>query len=159
PVRLSSSWWCYPHLRMMPSLRNLRPIRLSCRDEPFQSDQFIYELKVDGFRALLHIEGNQGLLVSRNGNEFHSFAELACAIAAQLVENAVPTDVEFAYRPHPAGPPVCWCRKPLPGLVLQFAFRHRLALDQCLLIGRSPADRTLAARIGMKYHSTATDSF
>jgi len=58
-------------------------------------------------------------------------------------------DIEFAYCPHPAGPPVCWCRKPLPGLVLQFAFRHHLALDQCVFIGRSAADRTLAARLGM----------
>jgi len=68
-------------------------------------------------------------------------------------------NVEFAYCPHPAGPPVCWCRKPLPGLVLQFAFRHQLALDQCMLIGRSHADRTLAARIGMSYSAATTDSF
>lgn len=60
-------------------------------------------------------------------------------------------NVEYAYCPHPAGPPVCWCRKPLPGLILQFAFHHRLALNQCLLVGRSQADRTLAARLGMVY--------
>jgi aryl-alcohol dehydrogenase-like predicted oxidoreductase/histidinol phosphatase-like enzyme len=65
------------------------------------------------------------------------------------------TDLDFAYCSHPAGPPLCWCRKPLPGLVLQFAFRHRLALNQCLLIGRSPADRTLAGRIGMNYTAAA----
>jgi aryl-alcohol dehydrogenase-like predicted oxidoreductase/histidinol phosphatase-like enzyme len=65
------------------------------------------------------------------------------------------TNIEFAYCPHPAGPPVCWCRKPLPGLVLQFAYRHRLALDQCVLIGRSQADRTLAARLGMSYVAAA----
>jgi D-glycero-D-manno-heptose 1,7-bisphosphate phosphatase len=59
--------------------------------------------------------------------------------------------VEFVYCPHPAGPPICWCRKPLPGLVLQLAFRHRLSLDQCFLIGRSQANRTLAARTGMTY--------
>jgi hypothetical protein len=61
------------------------------------------------------------------------------------------TEIEFAYCPHPAGPPICWCRKPLPGLVLQFAFHHRLAFDQSLLIGNSSADRTLATRLGMKY--------
>jgi len=32
------------------------PIRLFRRIEPFDSDQFIFELKVDGFRALTHIE-------------------------------------------------------------------------------------------------------
>jgi len=60
-------------------------------------------------------------------------------------------DIEFAYCPHPAGPPTCWCRKPLPGLILEFAFRHRLALSQCRLAGRAQADRTLASRLGMSY--------
>jgi ATP-dependent DNA ligase len=48
-------------------LRNLRPIRLSRRIDPFDSDQFIFELKIDGFRALAHIENGKGEL-SRNGN-------------------------------------------------------------------------------------------
>jgi aryl-alcohol dehydrogenase-like predicted oxidoreductase/histidinol phosphatase-like enzyme len=61
------------------------------------------------------------------------------------------TEIDFAYCPHPAGAPVCWCRKPLPGLILQFAFRHRLALNQCVFIGRSQADRTLATRVGMNF--------
>jgi ATP-dependent DNA ligase len=53
---------------MLP--RNLRPIRLSRRIEPFDSDQFIFELKVDGFRALAHVESGQWRLFSRNGNVF-----------------------------------------------------------------------------------------
>jgi bifunctional non-homologous end joining protein LigD len=71
-------------------LRNLRPIRLSRRPEPFDSDQFIFELKIDGFRALAHIEGGNGELISRNGNTFHGFADLAAWIAEHLrVESAV----------------------------------------------------------------------
>jgi hypothetical protein len=31
-------------------------MRLSRRSEPFDSDEFIYELKIDGFRALACIE-------------------------------------------------------------------------------------------------------
>jgi ATP-dependent DNA ligase len=56
-------------------------VRLSRRSEPFDSDQFIYELKIDGFRALAHIQNRQGELVSRNGNTFRGFAELATWIA------------------------------------------------------------------------------
>jgi aryl-alcohol dehydrogenase-like predicted oxidoreductase/histidinol phosphatase-like enzyme len=67
-------------------------------------------------------------------------------------------DIEFAFCPHPAGPPVCWCRKPLPGLILQFAFRHHLALDQCVFIGRSTSDRTLASRLGMIYLPFSSES-
>ena len=46
--------------------RNLRPIRLSRRAEPFDSADFIYELKIDGFRALAHIAGGRGELISRS---------------------------------------------------------------------------------------------
>src|SRR5262245_12088594 len=65
-------------------------MRLSRRAEPFDSDQHIFELKIDGFRALAFIECGKGELVSRNGNTFHGFAELADWIAGHLrVESAV----------------------------------------------------------------------
>src|SRR5262245_38846917 len=70
--------------------RRMRPIRLSRRKEPFDSDEFLFELKIDGFRALAHIQTSQGELISRNGNVFRGFADLATWIAKHLkVENAV----------------------------------------------------------------------
>jgi histidinol phosphatase-like enzyme len=60
-------------------------------------------------------------------------------------------DIDIALCSHDAGPPVCWCRKPIPGLALEFAVRHGLALDQCISIGRSQADQTMAGRLGMRY--------
>ena len=75
-------------------------------------------------------------------------AVLACF---ERTKSLLGMSIDLAYCPHPPGPPVCWCRKPLPGLILQFAFRYQLALDRCLLIGRSAADRTLAVRTGMRY--------
>src|SRR2546426_2530322 len=48
------------------------------------------ELKIDGFRALAHIYQGYGELISRNGNTFRGFAELATWIAAHLrVDSAV----------------------------------------------------------------------
>ena len=65
-------------------------MRLSRRSAPFDSDQFIYELKIDGFRALAHLHNGQGELVSRNGNAFRGFADLADWLAEHLkVESAV----------------------------------------------------------------------
>jgi bifunctional non-homologous end joining protein LigD len=65
-------------------------MRLSRRPEPFDSDQFIYELKIDGFRTLAHVEASTGELISRNGNTFRGFASLATWIAEHLrVESAV----------------------------------------------------------------------
>src|SRR4029077_1586381 len=57
---------------------------------PFDSDEYLYELEIDGFRALAYIAAGKGELVSRNGNTFHGFAELATWIAEHLkVESAV----------------------------------------------------------------------
>ena len=56
--------------------------------------------------------------------------------------------VETALCPHPAGPPVCWCRPPLPGLAVAFAARHGVDLTRSTVVGTSPAHRTLATALG-----------
>src|SRR5262249_16713898 len=69
---------------------NLRPIRLSRRTKSFDSDDYIFELKIDGFRSFACIENGQSELVSRNGNTFRNFRDLALWIGEHLrVENAV----------------------------------------------------------------------
>jgi len=71
-------------------------MRLSRRSEAFDSDQFIFELKIDGFRALAHIQDGKGELVSRNGKVFSGFADLAASIAEHVrIESAV-VDGEIA---------------------------------------------------------------
>jgi len=65
-------------------------MRLSRRPEPFDSDDYIFELKIDGFRSLAYIENGQCDLVSRNGNTFRNFKDLALWIGENLrVESAV----------------------------------------------------------------------
>ena len=60
-------------------------------------------------------------------------------------------DVDVRCCPHDAGPPVCWCRKPIPGSVLEFARRRDVALDKSIVVGASAADRTMAERIGAHF--------
>ena len=60
-------------------------------------------------------------------------------------------DYEYAECTHPAGPPICWCRKPLPGLVLESVIRHNLDIQRCILIGDAAADETMARRLGMRH--------
>ena len=62
--------------------------------------------------------------------------------------------IGIACCPHEAGPPVCWCRKPLPGTILEFALAHHVALDQSMIVVHSAADRTLAERLGVPYQHT-----
>jgi aryl-alcohol dehydrogenase-like predicted oxidoreductase/histidinol phosphatase-like enzyme/predicted kinase len=63
--------------------------------------------------------------------------------------------IEVLYCPHDAGPPACWCRKPLPGLGLVFIERHRLDPARCLYVGHGPADRTFAERLGFAYRDAS----
>lgn len=45
----------------------------------------------------------------------------------------------------------CECRKPATGLARQAAARHRLDLDQSVMVGDTSRDRDLAAALGMRY--------
>jgi len=63
--------------------------------------------------------------------------------------------LEVLYCPHGAGPPVCWCRKPLPGLGVELIVRHCLDPPRCLYVGSSSLDRTFAERLGFAYRDHA----
>jgi aryl-alcohol dehydrogenase-like predicted oxidoreductase len=63
--------------------------------------------------------------------------------------------IDTACCPHDAGPPICWCRKPIPGSVIDFAIRRGVALDRSVVIGSSAADRTMAERIGARFETPA----
>jgi aryl-alcohol dehydrogenase-like predicted oxidoreductase/predicted kinase len=78
------------------------------------------------------------------------------AEGSELAETAVLTSlvsgpVEAAVCPHPGGPPICWCRPPLPGLLLAFARRHGVDPARSAVVGVSPAHRTLANALGARY--------
>jgi bifunctional non-homologous end joining protein LigD len=65
-------------------------MRLVRRPHPFDHPDWIFELKLDGFRALAHFEKGKGELVSRNRNTFGSFRRLAAEIGRQFKgENGV----------------------------------------------------------------------
>ena len=51
------------------------------RAPPFDDPDWIYELKLDGFRALAVIEHGRAQLISRNGHPFASFSALAESIS------------------------------------------------------------------------------
>ena len=69
------------------------------------------------------------------------------ALAARLPA----TVVETAACVHGGGPPICWCRPPLPGLPLEFARRHGVDPASSVLVGTSAAHRTLASALGSRY--------
>ncbi len=51
--------------------------------------------------------------------------------------------------PHPAGAPICWCRPPLPGLVVAALRDHAAAAERSLLVGATPPAERFAAAAGL----------
>jgi bifunctional non-homologous end joining protein LigD len=60
---------------------------------PFDSQEWIFELKHDGFRPLAYLENDPCRLLSCNGHEFSGFKQLCDRIARHLkVQNATIED-------------------------------------------------------------------
>jgi aryl-alcohol dehydrogenase-like predicted oxidoreductase/predicted kinase/histidinol phosphatase-like enzyme len=78
----------------------------------------------------------------------------AAALFARLREG-LGIDIEIEYCPHAAGPPVCWCRKPLPGLGVVLRDRHRLEPAQCIYVGIGSQDPGFARRLGFDYRQAS----
>jgi hypothetical protein len=53
--------------------------------------------------------------------------------------------------PHGGGPPVCWCRPPLPGLLLAWARANDVDPSRSVLVGTSAAHRTMAKALGATF--------
>ena len=62
---------------------------------PFSAPGWLFELKYDGFRALAEIEYGRCRLISRNGNPFASFHELAKRIGSLFPQRRAVLDGEI----------------------------------------------------------------
>jgi ATP-dependent DNA ligase len=56
---------------MLPKVQPINPTRIAA---PFDHDDFVFELKHDGFRALAYIEDGSCRLISRKQIQYRSFA-------------------------------------------------------------------------------------
>ena len=58
---------------------------------------------------------------------------------------------QFVYCTHDGGPPRCWCRPPLPGLLLAFAAAHDIDLARSVVTGSTTVHRKMAAHVGARF--------
>lgn len=79
--------------------------------------------------------------------------EAAVVERVEAARTAVARPIAIAWCPHPAGPTVCWCRPPLPGLPLLLAYRGGIDLARAIFVGSSPTMRALARRFQSVFSS------
>lgn len=60
-------------------------------------------------------------------------------------------DIDVAFCPHRIPPISCYCRKPMPGLGVQFIEKYKLDPKQCIMVGDMTTDKTFAARCGFRF--------
>src|SRR5215472_11619288 len=78
-------------------LPRVTPMPLARFDVPFEHPDWIFEPKMDGFRAVAYVEGGACRLVSRNRNAFKTFEPLAQAIAQELAGRSAILDGEIVH--------------------------------------------------------------
>jgi aryl-alcohol dehydrogenase-like predicted oxidoreductase/predicted kinase len=83
------------------------------------------------------------------GDGIRSRADVEAAFTTAAARAGL--SIEFDCCPHGAGPPRCWCRKPLPGLGVAAIHRHRLDPARCLYIGDGPMDPGFARKLGFTF--------
>jgi diketogulonate reductase-like aldo/keto reductase len=78
------------------------------------------------------------------------------AIRARVRAGAV-REVDSLICPHPAGPAVCWCRPPLPGLWALFARAAGVDARASELVARTPGHEAMARAIGVAIRALPED--
>jgi bifunctional non-homologous end joining protein LigD len=73
----------------------IEPIRPERKKEPFDSPDWLFELKYDGFRGLLYVEPDGPSFISRNRNRMKRFDDLALHIARKLNAGPIILDGEI----------------------------------------------------------------
>jgi HAD superfamily hydrolase (TIGR01662 family) len=69
----------------------------------------------------------------------------------EKTNNLLGLNIEYAYCPHRVPPISCFCRKPMPGMAVQFFYKYKLDPTKCIMVGDVTSDKTFAKRSHMKF--------
>ncbi len=119
---------------------------------PVSEDQV--EIK-PGRKAILDAYKKKGyLLLGLSNQSGIAKGELSYEKATQIFEHTnklLGVDIEFRFCSHQSAPISCYCRKPMPGVGVEFIMKHKLNRKECIFVGDMTTDKTFAARAGFQY--------
>lgn len=145
----------FSHIEVVPFVRRQdsefvnRAVIVSCDDvdDLVRLASRLREFRDAGYR-LLGISWRPEIAEGQRSEE-----SVKAMFARECERLGVDVDVECC--PHAAGPPRCWCRKPLPGLGVVLIKRYRLDSAQCVYVGAGPHDSGFARRLGFTFRDAA----
>jgi hypothetical protein len=80
---------------------------MSSAREPFDSPDWMFELKDDQFRSLAYMENGRCRLISRNGHEFGAFGDLCASVSGETKSGPPSSTGSFAVWRKTAGSASC----------------------------------------------------
>ncbi len=119
--------------------------------EPPASDEGFDTLETLPFVRRPSTRTRQARFVALGTDDVDSATDLRVTFAWQPKTMPAPDASMFVYCPHEAGPPRCWCRPPLPGLLLAFAAAHDVDLSRSVVVSGSAAHERLAAAVSARF--------
>ena len=105
-------------------------------------------------KILKNYQEKDYLLLGVSNQSFISKGVFTLEQAQQCFENThemLGVDIDYLFCPHQAYPQVCYCRKPMPGMGVQFIEKYKLDPSQCIMVGDMKTDQTFAERCGFQF--------
>jgi len=119
---------------------------------PVSKDQI--EIKAGRAKVLQAYKDKGYILLGISNQSGVHKGELTEQTAIELFEHTnkgLGIDIEYRFCPHQSAPISCYCRKPMPGLGVEFILKHKLNRKECIFVGDMTTDETFAKRAGFQY--------
>jgi histidinol-phosphate phosphatase family protein len=112
------------------------------------------EIKANRTKVLQAYKDKGYLLLGISNQSGVAKGELSEQAASELFDHTnklLGIDIEYRFCPHQSAPLSCYCRKPMPGVFVEFMLKHKLNQKECIFVGDMTTDKTFAARAGIQY--------
>ncbi len=119
---------------------------------PINKDQI--EIKPNRTKVLQSYKDKGYILLGCSNQSGIAKGEVADEVVKELFDytnQQLGIDIEYRYCPHQSAPISCYCRKPMPGIGVEFILKHKLSAKDCIFVGDMTTDKTFAQRAGFQY--------
>ncbi len=119
---------------------------------PVNKDQI--EIKPNRTKVLQSYKDKGYILLGCSNQSGIAKGEVADEVVKELFDytnQQLGIDIEYRYCPHQSAPISCYCRKPMPGIGVEFILKHKLSAKDCIFVGDMTTDKTFAQRCGFQY--------
>lgn len=116
------------------------------------------EIKPNRAKVLQAYKDKGYILLGMSNQSGIAKGELSEQTAIELFDHTnqlLGIDIEYRFCPHQSAPISCYCRKPMPGVGVEFILKHKLNAKECIFVGDMTTDKTFAQRAGFQYMDQA----